>query len=103
MVFVLIGVPAHPAWLGLVLGWLFGYRLHIFPSRVPARSSADAGSAAGDAVGVSPAAAVVHLRVPVCGYLRADDSRQRARDRSLIRAPAFAWDGLIRKTLACRE
>src|SRR5580765_7032710 len=31
MVFVLIGVSAHPAWLGLVLGWLLGYRLHIFP------------------------------------------------------------------------
>ena len=31
MVFVLIGVSALPAWLGLVLGWLLGYRLHIFP------------------------------------------------------------------------
>ena len=31
MVFVLIGVSAHPAWLGLVLGWLLGYRFHIFP------------------------------------------------------------------------
>lgn len=31
MVFVLVGVSAHPAWLGLVLGWLLGYRLHIVP------------------------------------------------------------------------
>ena len=31
MVFVLIGVSAHPAWLGLVLGYLLGFRLHIFP------------------------------------------------------------------------
>jgi peptide/nickel transport system permease protein len=31
MVFVLIGVSAHPAWLGLVLGYVFGYRLKIFP------------------------------------------------------------------------
>src|SRR3954470_14910613 len=31
MVFVLIGVSAHPAWLRLVLGWLLGFRLHIFP------------------------------------------------------------------------
>ena len=31
MVFVLVGVSAHPAWLGLILGWLLGYRLHIFP------------------------------------------------------------------------
>jgi peptide/nickel transport system permease protein len=31
MVFVLIGVSAHPAWLGLVLGWVLGYHWHIFP------------------------------------------------------------------------
>jgi peptide/nickel transport system permease protein len=31
MVFVLIGVSAHPAWLGLVLGYVLGYKLHIFP------------------------------------------------------------------------
>jgi peptide/nickel transport system permease protein len=31
MVFVLIGVSAHPAWLGLVLGYVLGYQLHIFP------------------------------------------------------------------------
>jgi peptide/nickel transport system permease protein len=31
MAFVLIGVSAHPAWLGLILGYVLGYRLHIFP------------------------------------------------------------------------
>jgi len=31
MVFVLIGVSAHPAWLGLVLSHELGYRLKIFP------------------------------------------------------------------------
>ena len=31
MVFVLIGISAHPAWLGLVLGWVLGYRLGWFP------------------------------------------------------------------------
>lgn len=31
MVFVLVGVSAHPAWLGLVLGYLLGFRLHVFP------------------------------------------------------------------------
>jgi peptide/nickel transport system permease protein len=31
MVFVLIGVSAHPAWLGLVLGHFLGYRWHLFP------------------------------------------------------------------------
>ncbi len=28
---VLAGVAAHPAWLGLVLAWLLGYKLHWFP------------------------------------------------------------------------
>ena len=31
MVFVLIGISAHPAWLGLILGWTLGYRLGWFP------------------------------------------------------------------------
>lgn len=31
MVFVLIGVSAHPAWLGLVLSWLLGFHWHIVP------------------------------------------------------------------------
>ena len=31
MIFVLIGVSAHPVWLGLVLSYLFGARLHVFP------------------------------------------------------------------------
>jgi peptide/nickel transport system permease protein len=31
MVFVLIGISAHPLWLGLALSYLFGWRLHLFP------------------------------------------------------------------------
>jgi peptide/nickel transport system permease protein len=31
MVFVLIGVSAHPAWLGLILGHVLGYQLGWFP------------------------------------------------------------------------
>jgi len=31
MMFVLIGASAHPVWLGLVLSYVFGYRLHVFP------------------------------------------------------------------------
>jgi peptide/nickel transport system permease protein len=30
-VFVLIGVAAHPVWLGLVLSYLLGYKAHLFP------------------------------------------------------------------------
>lgn len=31
-VFVLIGLSAHPVWLGLMLGYFFGHTLHIFPT-----------------------------------------------------------------------
>jgi peptide/nickel transport system permease protein len=31
MVFVLIGVAAHPVWLGFSLSYLLGYRAHMFP------------------------------------------------------------------------
>jgi peptide/nickel transport system permease protein len=31
MVFVLIGISAHPVWIGLIFSWLFGYKLHITP------------------------------------------------------------------------
>jgi peptide/nickel transport system permease protein len=31
MVVVLIGISAHPVWLGLVLSYLLGFRLHVFP------------------------------------------------------------------------
>jgi peptide/nickel transport system permease protein len=30
-IFVLIGVAAHPVWLGLGLSYLLGYKLHLFP------------------------------------------------------------------------
>jgi peptide/nickel transport system permease protein len=31
MVAVLVGISAHPVWIGLVLGYLLGYRAHLFP------------------------------------------------------------------------
>jgi len=31
MMLVLIGASAHPIWLGLVLSYLLGYKLHVFP------------------------------------------------------------------------
>jgi len=30
-IFVLIGIAAHPVWLGLILSYFMGYRLHAFP------------------------------------------------------------------------
>lgn len=31
MTFVLIGISAHPVWIGLILSFLFGYKLHLTP------------------------------------------------------------------------
>jgi peptide/nickel transport system permease protein len=31
MIFVLIGISAHPVWIGLILSYVVGYRLHITP------------------------------------------------------------------------
>jgi peptide/nickel transport system permease protein len=31
MIFVLIGVSAHPVWIGLVLSYFLGYKLHVTP------------------------------------------------------------------------
>ena len=31
MTFVLVGISAHPVWIGLILSYLVGYRLHITP------------------------------------------------------------------------
>ena len=31
MAFVLIGISAHPVWLGLIFSYLLGYKAHLFP------------------------------------------------------------------------
>jgi peptide/nickel transport system permease protein len=31
MTFVLVGISAHPIWIGLIFAYVFGYRLHWFP------------------------------------------------------------------------
>jgi len=31
MTFVLVGISAHPIWIGLIFAYVFGYRLHITP------------------------------------------------------------------------
>jgi len=31
MTFVLIGISAHPIWIGLILAYVFGFRLHVTP------------------------------------------------------------------------
>jgi peptide/nickel transport system permease protein len=31
--FVLLGISVHPLWLGLILSWLFGFKLHVLPGQ----------------------------------------------------------------------
>jgi peptide/nickel transport system permease protein len=41
MVFVLIGVSAHPLWIGLVFSYFFGFKLRHFPIHTPIAGYAD--------------------------------------------------------------
>jgi peptide/nickel transport system permease protein len=41
MVFVLIGVSAHPLWLGLIFSYFFGFKLRNFPIHTPIAGYAD--------------------------------------------------------------
>ena len=41
MVFVLIGVSAHPVWIGLIFSYFFGYKLRDFPIHTPIDGYAD--------------------------------------------------------------
>jgi len=41
MVFVLIGVSAHPVWIGLIFSYFFGYKLRNFPIHTPIDGYAD--------------------------------------------------------------
>ena len=31
MIFVLVGISAHPVWIGLIFAYLFGYKLGLTP------------------------------------------------------------------------
>ena len=96
-VFVLIGISAHPLWIGLML---------VVPRRRPAGPHADRrllrGLQPGDelrrpgAVGVPPDPAVVHLRAHVRGDLHADDPREHARDAERGLRPHRARQGRAR-------
>jgi peptide/nickel transport system permease protein len=41
MTFVLIGISAHPIWIGLIFAWFFGYHLRGFPIHTPITGYAD--------------------------------------------------------------
>ena len=84
MVFVLIGVSAHPVWIGLILSYVFGVRWHITPIADYANffgaapGSGDPGGPG--AVGLPHDLALDDVRAPVRGALRPHDQGQRDGD-----------------------
>lgn len=81
-VFVLIGISAHPLWIGLVLSYLFGHKLGLMPTGgyCEVFSPTTACGRRPLPVGLPHGAALVHLRVHVRGALHADDPSEHARD-----------------------
>jgi peptide/nickel transport system permease protein len=47
MVGVLVGISAHPVWIGLLAAYFFGFKLHLFPISATATSSTPRAPAAG--------------------------------------------------------
>ena len=83
MVSVLVGISAHPVWIGLILSYFFGYKLaHHADRAATANFFHPAVRPAGrsGAMGVPPDPAVDDVRDPLRGDLRADDPRQRDGD-----------------------
>src|SRR5437763_6929106 len=62
MVGVLIGISAHPVWIGLLSAYFFGFKLHV----VPITGYCDLFSAGGDCGG--PTQWAYHLLLPWCTY-----------------------------------
>ena len=82
MVFVLIGISAHPVWIGLILSYFFGYKLGWTPitGYCDFFNPPDGSTAAARAVVLPPDPAVDHVRDPLRRALRADDPRERDGD-----------------------
>ena len=81
MIVVLLGVSAHPAWIGLILSYFFGYKWGV----TPIAGYCDLVNAArrlrrAGAVGVSHDPPVVHLCRALRGALRPHGAGERARD-----------------------
>ena len=79
-VFVLIGISAHPVWIGLILSYVLRPEARPRPERRLLRPGlADDRLRRPAAVGVAHVAAVDHLRADVRGDLHADGAGERAR------------------------
>jgi peptide/nickel transport system permease protein len=62
MVFVLIGISAHPVWIGLLFAYFFGFKLGLFPITGYANFFGHEGSAAG------PVQWAYHMILPWCTF-----------------------------------
>ena len=83
MIFVLIGISAHPVWIGLILSYVFGSKLGLTPITgycdfVNPAVGAECGGPV--AVGLPPDPALVHVRAALRRALRAPDPRERDGD-----------------------
>ena len=102
MVFVLIGISAHPVWLGLLLSYFIGYRLGLTPlgGYCDLVNPVDRVRRA-RAVGARDDPALDHVRDPVRGALRAHDPGERARDDERGLRPHRAREGRARAPSSC--
>src|SRR5712691_4544642 len=62
MVFVLIGISAHPVWIGLLFAYFFGFKLGVFPITGYANFFGGQGAQAG------PVQRAYHLFLPWCTF-----------------------------------
>ena len=80
MIFVLIGISAHPVWIGLIFSFVFGYKLGLTPITGYCNAINPVGSCGGP---VQWAYHMIlpwmHVRDPVRGAVRAHDPRERDR------------------------
>ena len=99
MVFVLIGISAHPVWIGLIFAYFFGFKAGLFPiTGYCDFFNPSGGLRRAGPVGLPPDPALGDVRDPLRRALRADDPRERdggARTRTTCapRAPRARRSG----------
>ena len=66
MAFVLVGISAHPVWIGLILSYVFGYRLGV-DARSPATATSSRARVGAQCGG--PVQWAYHLILPWCTFM----------------------------------
>ena len=102
MILVLIGVSAHPVWIGLMLSYVVGFKWGLTPldGLLRLHQPVDDVRRPGG-LGLPPRAALADVRDPLRGALRAHDPRERARvARRGLRADG-ACERCVGSTTSC--